>query len=213
MTSDVPRYSAQVYNAVLRRNRISFTIGQIILFLMLQFEVVRSVARFGEAPCDIFIIVFQMEDDEVERGADYFRIETFRPCGDADIQKCVVIFGNAVLENGMGGVQLLQETDESFTGGPAGATPRWMRSRVYMLLSVMTAATRRWLPAGMAVMKATESFSSWVSLRWKKFRSLSFMYFSKMPAFTFLPGLKLITFAMAPPVRDFIFHSLYYGCT
>jgi len=32
MTSDVPRYSAQVYNAVLRRNRISFTIGQIILF-------------------------------------------------------------------------------------------------------------------------------------------------------------------------------------
>ena len=97
--------------------------------------------------------------------------------------------------------------------GPAGATPRWMRSRVYMLLSVMTAATRRWLPAGMAVMKATESFSSWVSLRWKKFRSLSFMYFSKMSAFTFLPGLKLITFAMAPPVRDFIFHSLYYGCT
>ena len=58
-----------------------------------------------------------MEDDEVERGADYFRIETFRPCGDADIQECVVIFGNAVLENGMGGVQLLQETDESFTGG------------------------------------------------------------------------------------------------
>lgn len=48
-----------------------------------------------------------MEDDEVERGADYFRIETFRPCGDADIQECVVIFGNAVLENGMGGVQLL----------------------------------------------------------------------------------------------------------
>lgn len=84
---------------------------------MLQFEAVRSVARFGEAPCDIFIIVFQMEDDEVERGADYFRIETFRPCGDADIQKCVVVFGNAVLENGMGGVQLLQETDESFTGG------------------------------------------------------------------------------------------------
>ena len=32
MTSDVPRYSAQVYNAVLRRNRISFTTGQIILF-------------------------------------------------------------------------------------------------------------------------------------------------------------------------------------
>ena len=58
-----------------------------------------------------------MEDDEVERGADYFRIETFRPCGDADIQECVVIFGNAILENGMGGVQLLQETDESFTGG------------------------------------------------------------------------------------------------
>lgn len=86
-------------------------------FLMLQFEAVRSVTGFGEAPCDIFIIVFQMEDDEVERGADYFRIETFRPCGDADIQKCVVVFGNAVLENGMGGVQLLQETDESFTGG------------------------------------------------------------------------------------------------
>ena len=60
MTSDVPRYSAQVYNAVLRRNRISFTIGQIILFLMLQFEAVRSVARFGEAPCDIFIIVFHV---------------------------------------------------------------------------------------------------------------------------------------------------------
>ena len=40
----------EVYNAVLRRNRISFTIGQIILFLMLQFEAVRSVARFGEAP-------------------------------------------------------------------------------------------------------------------------------------------------------------------
>ena len=58
-----------------------------------------------------------MEDDEVERGADYFRIETFRSCGDADIQECVVVFGNAVLENGMGGVQLLQETDESFTGG------------------------------------------------------------------------------------------------
>ena len=58
MTSDVPRYSAQVYNAVLRRNRISFTIGQIILFLMLQFEAVRSVAGFGEAPCDVFIIVF-----------------------------------------------------------------------------------------------------------------------------------------------------------
>ena len=84
---------------------------------MLQFEAVRSVTGLGEAPCDIFIIVFQMEDDEVERGADYFRIETFRPCGDADIQKCVVVFGNAVLENGMGGVQLLQETDESFTGG------------------------------------------------------------------------------------------------
>ena len=32
--------------------------------------------------------------------------------------------------------------------GPAGATPRWMRSRVYMLLSVMTAATRRGLPGG-----------------------------------------------------------------
>ena len=58
MTSDVPRYSAQVYNAVLRRNRISFTIGQIILFLMLQFEAVRSVTGFGEAPCDVFIIVF-----------------------------------------------------------------------------------------------------------------------------------------------------------
>lgn len=27
--------------------------------------------------------------------------------------------------------------------GPVGATPKWMRSRVYMLLSVMTAATRR----------------------------------------------------------------------
>ena len=84
---------------------------------MLQFEAVRSVTGLGETPCDVFIIVFQMEDDEVERGADYFRIETFRPCGDADIQECVVIFGNAVLENGMGGVQLLQETDESFTGG------------------------------------------------------------------------------------------------
>ena len=58
MTPDVPRYSAQVYNAVLRRNRISFTIGQIILFLMLQFEAVRSVTGFGEAPCDVFIIVF-----------------------------------------------------------------------------------------------------------------------------------------------------------
>ena len=58
MTSDVPRYSAQVYNAVLRRNRISFTTGQIILFLMLQFEAVGSVAGFGEAPCDVFIIVF-----------------------------------------------------------------------------------------------------------------------------------------------------------
>ena len=34
MTPDVPRYSAQVYNAVLRRNRISFTIGQLILFLI-----------------------------------------------------------------------------------------------------------------------------------------------------------------------------------
>lgn len=33
MTPDVPRYSAQVYNAVLRRNRISFTTGRItILF-------------------------------------------------------------------------------------------------------------------------------------------------------------------------------------
>ena len=78
-----------------------------------------------------------------------------------------------------------------------------------MLLSVMTAATRRWLPAGMAVMKATESFSSWVSLRWKKFRSLSFMYFSKMPAFTFLPGLKLITFAMDEQIRE-IFYSEDY---
>ena len=58
MTSDVPRYSAQVYNAVLRRNRISFTIGQIILFLMLQFEAIGSVTGFGEAPCDVFIIVF-----------------------------------------------------------------------------------------------------------------------------------------------------------
>ena len=58
MMPDVPRYSAQVYNAVLRRNRISFTIGQIILFLMLQFEAIGSVAGFGEAPCDVFIIVF-----------------------------------------------------------------------------------------------------------------------------------------------------------
>lgn len=33
-------------------------IGQIILFLMLQFEAVRSVTGFGEAPCDVFIIVF-----------------------------------------------------------------------------------------------------------------------------------------------------------
>ncbi len=46
MTPDVPRYSAQVYNAVLRRNRISFTTGQIILFLMLQFEAVGSVTGF-----------------------------------------------------------------------------------------------------------------------------------------------------------------------
>lgn len=46
MTSDVPRYSAQVYNAVLKRNRISFTMGRIILFLMLQFEAVRSVTGF-----------------------------------------------------------------------------------------------------------------------------------------------------------------------
>ena len=120
MTSDVPRYSAQVYNAVLRRNRISFTIGQIILFLMLQFEAVRSVTGFGEAPCDIFIIVFQMEDDEVERGADYFRVETSRSCGDADIQECVIVFGNGVLENGMGGVQLPQETNKGFTGGSRG---------------------------------------------------------------------------------------------
>ena len=117
MTSDVPRYSAQVYNAVLRRNRISFTIGQIILFLMLQFEAVRSVTGFGEAPCNVFIMIFQMEDDEVEGCADYFRIKTFRSCGDADVQECVIVFGNAVLENGMDGVQLLQETDESFTGG------------------------------------------------------------------------------------------------
>ena len=58
MTPDVPNYSAQVYNAVLRRNRISFTTGQIILFLMLQFEAIGSVAGFGEAPCDVFIIVF-----------------------------------------------------------------------------------------------------------------------------------------------------------
>ena len=143
-----------------------------------------------------------MEDDEVERGADYFRIETFRPCGDADIQECVVIFGNAVLENGMGGVQLLQETDESFTGGAC------RRDTQMDAEQGMNA-----LPAGMAATKATESFSSWESLRVKKFRTLSFMYFSKMPAFTFLPGLKLITFAMAPPVRDFIFHSLYYGCS
>ena len=46
MTSYVPHYSAQVYNAVLRRNRISFTTGQIILFLMLQFEAVGSVTGF-----------------------------------------------------------------------------------------------------------------------------------------------------------------------
>ena len=58
MTPDVPHYSAQVYNAVLRRNRISFTTGQIILFLMLQFEAIGSVAGFGEAPRDVFIIVF-----------------------------------------------------------------------------------------------------------------------------------------------------------
>lgn len=58
MTPDVPRYSAQVYNAVLRRNRISFTTGQIILFLMLQFEAIGSVTGLGEAPCDVFIIVF-----------------------------------------------------------------------------------------------------------------------------------------------------------
>lgn len=83
---------------------------------MLQFEAVGSVAGFGEAPCDVFIIVFQMKDDEVEGCADYFRIETFRSCGDADVQECVIVFGNAVFENGMGGVQLLQETDESFTG-------------------------------------------------------------------------------------------------
>lgn len=179
MTSDVPRYSAQVYNAVLRRNRISFTTGRITILLMLQFEAVGSVTGLGEAPCDIFIIVFQMEDDEVERGADYFRIETFRPCGDADIQECVVIFGNAVLEMEWAAFSCSRKRMKVLRAGPTGATPRWMRSRVYMLLSVMTAATRRWLPAGMAVMKATESFSSWVSLRWKKFRSLSFMYFRR----------------------------------
>lgn len=84
---------------------------------MLQFEAVRSVTGLGKAPCDIFIIIFQMKDDEVEGCADYFRIKTFRSCGDTDVQECVIVFGNAVLENGMGGVQLLQETDESFTGG------------------------------------------------------------------------------------------------
>ena len=62
-----------------------------------------------------------MKDDEVEGCADYFRIKTFRSCGDTDVQECVIVFGNAVLENGMGGVQLLQETDESFTGGACGS--------------------------------------------------------------------------------------------
>lgn len=32
--------------------------GRIILFLMLQFEAVGSVTGLGEAPCDVFIIVF-----------------------------------------------------------------------------------------------------------------------------------------------------------
>lgn len=154
-----------------------------------------------------------MKDDEVEGCADYFRIKTFRSCGDADVQECVVIFGNAVLENGMGGVQLLQETDESFTGGACRRDTQMDAEQGIHAVVRDDGSYKAVAAAGMAVMKATESFSSWVSLRWKKFRSLSFMYFSKMPAFTFLPGLKLITFAMAPPVRDFIFHSLYYGCT
>lgn len=180
---------------------------------MLQFEAVRSVARFGEAPCDIFIIVFQMEDDEVERGADYFRIETFRPCGDADIQECVVIFGNAVLENGMGGVQLLQETDESFTGGACRRdTQMDAEQGIHAVVrddgSYKAVAARR--------NGGDEShgilFVMGISAL-EEIQIIVFHVFSKMPAFTFLPGLKLITFAMAPPVRDFIFHSLYYGCT
>lgn len=180
---------------------------------MLQFEAVRSVARFGEAPCDIFIIVFQMEDDEVERGADYFRIETFRPCGDADIQKCVVVFGNAVLENGMGGVQLLQETDESFTGGAYRRDAQMDAEQgIHAVVrddgSYKAVAARR--------NGGDEShgilFIMGISAL-EEIQVIVFHVFSKMPAFTFLPGLKLITFAMAPPVRDFIFHSLYYGCT
>ena len=179
---------------------------------MLQFEAIGSVTGFGEAPCDVFIIVFQMEDDEVEGCADYFRIKTFRSCGDADVQKCVVVFSNAVLENGMGGVQLLQETDESFTGWACRRDAQMDAEQgIHAVVrddgSYKAVAARR--------NGGDEShgilFVMGISAL-EEIQIIVFHVFFEDAGFYVLPGLKLITFAMAPPVRDFIFHSLYYEC-
>ncbi len=105
-----------------------------------------------------------------------------------------VLSSSAMLyfENGMGGVQLLQETDESFTGGAYRRDAQMDAEQgIHAVVrddgSYKAVAARR--------NGGDEShgiLSSWVSLRWKKFRSLSSCIFRKCRLYV-LPGLKLIT--------------------
>ena len=113
----------------------------------------------------------------------------------------------------MGGVQLLQETDESFTGGAYRRDAQMDAEQgIHAVVrddgSYKAVAARR--------NGGDEShgilFIMGISAL-EEIQVIVFHVFFENAGFYVLPGLKLITFAMAPPVRDFIFHSLYYGCT
>ena len=86
----------------------------------LQGESVCLVSRLVQTAGDVVVGLGELVHYNVQGGTDHFGVEVFQPAGEGHVQEYIFIGADGVFQDGMMGVQVVQEGKEGLSGGALG---------------------------------------------------------------------------------------------